>query len=300
MFLLHNFIVNSRLWSLDRSSAEPSHDDPISVGLRYHYVLHAILGLSALQLYSEDKSDTKRYHQAMSHQDAAIRQARPHLTHTTTQHAEAVFWFSSFTSIFALAEPVRRASEVTMNPVTEILHAFGLARGVRTITKSLPTDTQLGKATAPEHWKDNREELSQDLHDRFPALVDLETFIQPNTYNDEDRDACLTYARQLILFIAVLQSDMSNRRTTHLIMSWPMGLSEVFLEICRRQAPVAMVILAYYGAAMHLRKAVWFFQGWPEILLKQCTGVLNGAKIESTKLLAWPTDVIRSDHETTG
>lgn len=88
------------------------------------------------------------YYQATSHQDAAIRQARPHLVHLSEEHCEAMFWFSAYTSLYALAEPLLRPwpltgvndnnindSNESLDPIKELIHSFQLGRGINLIIR---------------------------------------------------------------------------------------------------------------------------------------------------------------------
>lgn len=294
MFLLHNFIVSSKAFTFDDEVSQPSHDDPISVAFSRHYLLHSILGLSALQIFAGDRSQLERYRQAISHQDAAIRQAKPHLTYLTADHAEAIFWFSSFTSIFALAEPPLRPqeSQPRLDPIQDLLHSFRLGRGIKMILRRMPDHLGIVKATSPEHWKDNRQELIPKLHANYPQLTQLETYIESNCNDSEEALICLSAAKELFTFIAVLQDNPTNKRLTHLIQSWSMNLSDDFMDMCGGKFPPAIAVIGFYVVALEARQSVWFFRGWPAILLKECETILNDAGTDGTKLLEWPKQLI--------
>lgn len=180
-----------------------------------------------------------------------------------------------------------------LDATKELLHAFGLARGIRMITHSLPEDCDIAKATAPELWQDNRDELRPTLREDYPALLQLEEFIEANCEDSEQLFVCLTHVEELLLFIAVLQHAPTNRKATHLIMSWCMGLPAMFLDMCSKKASVAVATLAFYGVAMHTRQEVWFFRGWPEILLTECEEILKDKNVQHGTLLDWPRMVIR-------
>lgn len=294
MFLLHNFIVSSKAFTFDDEVSQPSHDDPISVAFSRHYLLHSILGLSALQLFAEDRSQLERYRQAISHQDAAIRQAKTHLTHLTVDHAEAMFWFSSFTSLFALAEPPLRPQEgqPRLDPIQDLLHSFRLSRGITTILRRMPDHLGIVKATAPEHWKDNREELIPKLRTNYPQLTQLEIYIRSTCNDFEKASICLSAAEELFTFIAVLQDNPTNKRLTHLIQSWSMNLSDAFVDMCRDKSPAAIAVIGFYVVALETRQSVWFFRGWPSILLKECESILNDFGTDGSKLLEWPKQMV--------
>jgi hypothetical protein len=83
--------------------------------------------------------EPKWYALAISHHGAAIRLARPHITAPSTVHAEAMFNFSGFNSLFSFAEPVLRPS--TSDPcdyIGDLLNSFRMARGIRAIIAKNP------------------------------------------------------------------------------------------------------------------------------------------------------------------
>ncbi|RYP85121.1 hypothetical protein DL770_005101 [Monosporascus sp. CRB-9-2] len=49
-----------------------SEYDPVRLGFSHHYLLNSILALAALQLFDEDRSQTRWYARAVAHQQAAI------------------------------------------------------------------------------------------------------------------------------------------------------------------------------------------------------------------------------------
>lgn len=284
MFLLHHFFTASRDFSVDDTRQEPSADDPVALGFTHHYLLHSILALSALHLHSTDLLEHRHYDLAISHHDAAIRQARPHLLYVEKHHAEALFWFSVFTSLFAFAEPLIRptSNKPTVDLIEELLKAFRLGRGVRTIMAQLDSSSPLSQIPTSGYFNDNREELEADLDRNFPQLGQLRNFIrgmENHGLTSEEATECVQVAEKLFLYIAVLQHDLSNKKTTYLIMVWSIDLSETFLQLCHSKHPVALTILAVYAVAFYTRQWFWPFRGWPVVLLKSCEDALEAAHV---------------------
>lgn len=297
--MLHNFIVSSRSFQIENAAAA-NHESPVNIAFKHHYLLHSILGLSALQLYAEDRSDIRRYSQATAHQDAAIRMARPHVVNLTAEHAEAIFWFSSFTSMFSLAEPIVRphSPELKRDWVAEWLDSLALSRGITTVLRQMPDSSDVKKATAPENWHDGREEVevaSVGLRDSYPQLAKVEAFIHSHCGQQDQLNVCLAVTEKLFSYISALQKDLSNKKNIHLVQVWSMRLPDVFVQMCHDKHVVAMVILAHYGVALYSRKFVWFFRGWPFLFMQECERIIHENGIAANDLLKWPSEIIRKD-----
>lgn len=297
MFLLHNFVVSTRTFQTDANSPTAHHDSPINLAFKHHYLLHCILGLSALQLFGEDPSNLVRYNQATAHQDAAIRMARPHLINLTAEHSEAIFWFSSFTTMFSLAEPIARPTPpgTDRDYVEDWLHSIALSRGINMVLRQMPETSDIKRATAPEHWQEGKQDIQNalvDLREQYPQLSHLENFIRKHCEDSNELEECLNVVEKLFSYIAVLQKDLSDRKKLYLIQIWSMDLPDVFIQMCYEKKPAAIAILAFYGVAMHTRSFVWFFRGWPHVFLQECERHFRLAGIPSDGVLQWPRSMI--------
>jgi hypothetical protein len=106
--------------------------DLVRLGFSHHNLLNSILGLTALQLYSEDPSQSKWYARAVAHQQAAITRARPHFESPCQTQQQALLGFSAFTSMYAVAEPIHRHPRVRslapFDPIEELLNALRFSR----------------------------------------------------------------------------------------------------------------------------------------------------------------------------
>lgn len=105
----------------------------VRLGFSHHCLLNSILGFTAPQLYSEDRSRSKWYARAVAHQQAAITRARPYFQSLDQTQHRAMLGFSAFTSIYTVAEPLLRPARVRslqaqFDPVEELLQALYFSR----------------------------------------------------------------------------------------------------------------------------------------------------------------------------
>jgi hypothetical protein len=291
--LLHNFHKKTSYWSKPDGELERVFaDELVEGGFSCHYIMHAVLALSALQLFSEDQTKTKWYMQATAHQDAAIKLARPLFQQPIGENPGNAFAFSAITAIFALKEPLLRPSELMskpINPVTELLDAFRLARGLDHSWKKFPEDKKA-------EWKANVEAVPEERvrarSVEYPQLLALTNAISEHCTHEEENH-CLDAAIKLFEYLSLLQTNPDTNRFTYLIKVWQKCISDEFIQLCYNSHPVALAVLAHYSVLIGQRQKIWFFQGWPKILLEHITGILDDTWYE---LLQWPKTMIDEDH----
>ena len=108
----------------------------IQIGFAFPYVLHSILSLSALQLFSEQPSRTEFLDRACTHQNSALALVRPHLLDINKRNVEAVVKFSAITSVIAVAQPLYQHPYRVCrrnDPIDDMLNSFHMTRGIRTV-----------------------------------------------------------------------------------------------------------------------------------------------------------------------
>ncbi|KAH0347611.1 hypothetical protein KCU81_g3437, partial [Aureobasidium melanogenum] len=155
--------------------------DDIQLGFTFPYVLHSILSLSALLLFSQQPSRIELLDRACAHQNSALALVRPHLVDLTKQNVNAVVKFSAITSVIALAQPLYQHPcriGQTSDSISDMLNSFHMARGIRSV---LERQWQMeGIHHDPDAGPDldNEDPWQQDLMIKwppYPVLRDLIT-----------------------------------------------------------------------------------------------------------------------------
>ncbi|KAM3083933.1 hypothetical protein ACMFMF_001294 [Clarireedia jacksonii] len=263
-------------------------DELVESGFSCHYIMHTVLALSALQLFSEDQSKTKWYMQATAHQDAAIKLARPLFQQPIAENSGDTFAFSAVTAIFALKEPLLRPAELLskpFDPVTELLDSFHLARGLRHSLDKFPQEkTSEWKASAGAVAEERERARSVE----YPQLQALKDAISEHCAHEE-KNHCLDAAIRLFDYLSLLQTTPNTNRFAYLIHIWPQHISHEYIELCYNGHSAALAVLAHYSVLIGQRQKIWFFQGWPKVLLEHITDILDDTWYE---LLQWPKAMI--------
>ncbi|KAF5558537.1 alcohol dehydrogenase [Fusarium napiforme] len=188
----------------------------VRLGLSHHYLLNSILGLTALQLYSEDRSQSKWYVRAVAHQQAAITRARPHFESLTEGHEQALLGFSAFMSMYAVAEPIYRPSgircESPFDPVEELLNALRFSRStIMFVQQSFPPAVVSGS------W----------------LLTKFATDHKISQLEGVQRKACIHAARALFRRIATLSDNIGDPEPGKIVWGW--GLESLPISTINHQ-----------------------------------------------------------------
>jgi hypothetical protein len=267
----------------------------------------SILSLAALQRFNADRSCTRWYSRAVAHQQAAISRVKPHLqgledeTCTWTCHKKAILAFSTFTSLYAVAEPFAcrprslgcggGAAATEFDAMAEFIRVIQIGRSTlvfvqRHLHGLITTDPFMASK-----YSSRQPTYAGDLEVRFPQLGLLLGYIIQFTEDKDEHRAVFLYAARLVFeYMAVfLDSIQGEGETqTQVIFAWATGVDNLFWDLCEARHPVALVILAHFALLMSLSRGVWFTQRWPQLLVKDIREKLDGCG----DIMRWPVDMV--------
>ncbi|KAK6005076.1 hypothetical protein QM012_007855 [Aureobasidium pullulans] len=267
----------------------------IQVGFAFPYVLHSILSLSALLLFSEQPSRIELLDRACAHQNSALTLVRPHLVDLNKQNVNAVVKFSAITSVIALAQPLYqhpyRISR-TSDPISDMLNSFHMTRGIRSVLErqwemdGIHRDLDAG----PE--LDDDDPWQQDLITKYPPYPILRNLITSHCTFEADKLVCLDATRKVFSFITLLEDHPNLHPDARLVQIWPIEIKKHFLNMLIARRPIALLVLGYYSVLMRLRSdTMWPFDTWSARLLQRIEEVLGD---EWAEYLDWPRSRVLS------
>ncbi|KAJ0418804.1 hypothetical protein BJY00DRAFT_324732 [Aspergillus carlsbadensis] len=268
-------------------------DDVVRLGFSYPYLLNAILALAALQLFDEDRSQTRWYIRAVAHRQAAITRARPQFENLEESHHRALLSFSFYTSMYALAEPLLRPpppsrDQPNLDPVKELLQAIQFGRCSRTLVQRHLASVSCSDPFLMAKYNPCNLEAIQGLELRFSQLAWLQGFIKRHCEGQE-KMVCLHAAESLFLSLALLVDNPDDATQLRAIWGWASKVDSAFLDMCSARNQVALVIFAHFAAVMTLGRGNWYLQGWPTVLLRQIRCFL---KDDWEDAIRWPEEVV--------
>ncbi|KAL4901863.1 hypothetical protein BDW74DRAFT_67273 [Aspergillus multicolor] len=267
----------------------------VQLGFSHHYLLNSILSLAALQRFNENRTCTRWYSRAVAHQQGAISRVKPHLQslETSTSHHKAILAFSTFTSLYAVAEPLlrpksARCSSPKFEPVAEFIRVIQIGRCTSIFVKQHLNPLITTDPFMVSKFSSNTDAYAGDLGARFPQLSLLQNCIEHYQDDDEKRAVCLHAAKLVFTYMAIFLDAMEEPRQTRLIFAWVNEVNDLFLHLCSTRHPIALAILAHFAALMSLNQGVWFTQSWSQLLLEDIRCKLEGWE----ELIKWPIGIV--------
>ena len=261
-------------------------EEDIRLGFSFPYLLHIILGLSALRLYDRQPARMELLVRASRHQDRALALVRPHLVNLDRHNVHAVLRFALIVSIVALGQPLYRSIGPSQygDPIDDVLHSFNMVRGVRFVTER---QWQLSGQSYSDGGPrlDDDDPWQQGLRAKFPQYHAVRRLITKTCTVDSERLVCLDALRKVFSFIDLIESNPELHPDARLVQIWPIELDQRFIAMMSTRRPIALLILGYYTALLKLRSGtVWPFVAWPRLVLRRAMEVLGN---EWTVHLHW-------------
>lgn len=88
--------------------------------------------------------------------------------------------------------------------------------------------------------------------------------------------------------------DVPENISTTAILSWPVILDTDYIELLRMREPHALLILAHFGALVHIRRDMWIFGDGGQFLVTLIAAYLGS---EWSNWLAWPIGVVNGQSD---
>lgn len=273
------------------NASRQSEQEAVRLGFSHHYLLNSILALAALQLFDEDRSQTRWYVRAVAHREAAITRVRPHFQHLEESQRPALLSFSFYTSLYTVAEPLLRPSpngcrQPNFDPVKELLQAIRLGRCSATFAQQHLAPIVSSDPSLVAKYNPLQLEAYQGLESGFPQLVCLQDLIERQC-RGQNRTVCLHAAGLLFLSIAYAVDNPHAPSQNRAIWAWATNVDSAFLDMCSAQNTVALVIFAHFAGLMSLVKSNWYLRGWPEVILGHIRSILKDGLEDAIR---WPEE----------
>jgi hypothetical protein len=300
--LLHHYTIcccvhvpgehRRQLWTREIVNTAFSHD----------YLLYQILAVSALHIFHQDRSREDLIAKAISYRSRALQKINPALANMTADLCIPVFAFAGLSMVYAFAELValqhdRLSSQQPSDPIRHITGCLQQNFGIRTVVHTYREAIQ-------ESWASELININSDAE--FALLSSsglvfshadmLHSLIDTHERRPEYNSACHDALSVLLQTIQILMWRPEDHPSFSLINAWPSVLKPEFWELLEANAPVALLVLAYFAALMSLRPNLWWFALWPNLLFDRIEESLDE---EWREALAWPKKVVEASRATT-
>lgn len=153
-----------------------------------------------------------------------------------------------------------------------------MSRGIRAIIAKDPKLLADIGATNNPAWSYDTDSAESTIYDRFPRLADLESLVTRSVDDADQQAAALKAVHDLFLNMIILDETPKDHSSASLIQRWPIESHPAFMTVCEDRHPVALIILAYFALLVNRRTNIWFFRGWPQMILREVSAALQGTK----------------------
>ena len=272
----------------------------------YPYLVYGLLAVSALHVRFEANQVSRATHsslvdRARTLQQLALSSYISRLNAIDSDTCQFVFFFSVILAGLGFAflscpEEVERLDAVSY--VDHVIAIFELLRGAAAVAEKSRTWIQEGRAgsnRAPLHASFDVQSNHRGLNAQQP-LEDLRIGIEkaliaesegPGGHSRNVMPSVIsTMSALLDVFQHIGDKAPGNFRA---VLGWPALLSRSDMGLLKGGHPAALVILAYYGVALHALNDAWWLRGAGSRLVRSVADILAiKSGQEWQVLLKWP------------
>jgi Fungal specific transcription factor domain len=270
------------------------------------FVLHAVLGISALHLTSlhSETNRTKYQNLALEHLCRGTSSFRTTVDRVDPRNTDAIFMFSGMSILFqmALMHPAYKPYLSEQSPIDQLLHVFILWRRVFMLRQSFPESFRQGilpgnkieeGMTDAQRSKIKKGRLAQLQH--FGILVsELDALVQRlhslNQATATDAAEVQIYAEAIDLLHLTFSNFIRSPGHWSLALLWPSRMSISCVEDMRARRPFALLLLAHYCALLHLGTNSWWMREWDRSVLSAIAQSLDDQWI---KHMSWAVQAVQ-------
>ncbi|KLO93081.1 UPC2-regulatory protein involved in control of sterol uptake [Fusarium fujikuroi] len=277
------------------------------IGFQYPFVLHALLGLSALHIaYTYSTQRTRSWLVGMYHHNEALTGFRRELCVITKDNSEALFTWSicNVLYIFATSNPLHQGIDgsPTSSTSAQKERVLGtewipMIRGLKAVLEPTHNYFRLGRMKAimsTGNWY----ELDPDQESQNPE--DAHFCRARESWNGSDSagvyEEALQVLRKCRLYSSQFREMDSERRSNWgYNKEWSAPLmfihfaQDSYFALLRQRQPPALILFSLFGALLHKIRNYWFMEGWGKAIVEVIADILGSYWRE---WLIWPLEVI--------
>ena len=257
--------------------------------LTYHFLMHALLAISAVHLMHMCPSKQHIYEEAATrHRNLALTSSVPFLNTITPINCHALFALSSIVSVLSLIFPHPSPPTglgLPSDPLDTTLEFFMVIRGVKTVLSSAQEWIAQGPlATLTQYnWQPSLVPLADDVKAAFERL---ESRMEGAA---EEPALCEAYARAIQRLKVAFQTDKVIRDEPGLAFTWPVLVPERYVMELGNRKPMALAVLGHYAVLLHSNNGTWWLEGRGRLLLDT---VLQLLPSEWLSAVDWPRETM--------
>lgn len=261
--------------------------------LKHPFLMHGLLAFAALHLAYLTPDDSLKYLRICDkHQAVALERFRAVLSSPVDPELlDALFALAATLSLSSMARSCALSDTATID-TEAIAELFVLTKGIANVIqlsrehiKQGPLAEMLKNQTYPPGTE---VDLPMRVASRFEAIRHMLVTYGLDQEALEDCQNALTDLEETYKNI-VYFSPTSNIETG-LVSEWQVRVSMGYVRLIQAHNPPALVILAYYAAAITAIRTAWYTQNWAEYALCGLSQSLEG---NMQQWIQWPMQQVQ-------
>ena len=308
--LLHNF-SNKTCTTITQNAAlyDFYRTDFITEALKCTYVLHCLLGLSALHLVHQQHEllQTAPSHElpairtkledyllaASFHYNAGLSTFRQDITHINEQNCHNLFAASTLivmTSFADSCDSVRLSSVANEGPDPTVTKWHILLRGIKAVVEGTWQWVKSGPMApilAPRRLEGYDTEVAAEDEDAKRYLETLSDSFKEHSDPEVSR-ICITAIELLRKSWAGIASGCDFG----VAFFWAVLVDDEFMALLEMKRSEALLVLGAFCVLMYGENWQWWMRGWPKTMLRMIEGMVEE---RWRGWLEWPASVIADE-----
>jgi hypothetical protein len=277
-----------------------------SLSLKHLYLKHGLLSLAAMHLHHQCSPEARPFYFELAslHQDKALEYFIPQLEVITEETCHALFAFSILLPALQYSFlTVPRELHSSQDLIDRIIINFDYLIGA-TVISSGADEWIVNGIVAPLVTIRKLESIIPDLIQEPQNSINalMYSISQSSTLNNnhtlqskshtENATLLSIYKHSIDMLSNAFPSADSNRRYLDATIGWPYFVGLDFLGLLKENDPIALVILGFYGVALHSFKSFWWLDRMGARLVEAVSHVISPTHLP---LLQWPLAMISSN-----
>ena len=258
--------------------------------LKHPFLMHGLLAFTALHLaYINPESSFKYLQVCDKHQAIALQKYRSILSSPRAvdpELADALFALSATLSLSSMARSCALSEQAAMD-MGAVAELFVMTKGIANVIqlsreqiRQNPMAIMLEPQICPEGMKID---LQDTIAIRFEGIrTMLGTCDTLGSSALEDCRSALTELEETYKTIAYFESTALEFGA---VSRWQVMISMGYVQLVRARSPPALIILAFYAAAITAIRNAWYTQNWAEYVLH---GISLALDEDMQHWLHWP------------
>lgn len=231
---------------------------------------------------------------ARYHQQHALTLYIPLLQTINEQNCHALFAFSVVIGVqcFGMLHSIDEGPNAWLRHLLDVFHAIIGTSVVCTEAKQWLHQGEFGPAMADMLPRQHDfVSLKYDCKRALEILVSCADRLRDADVVSQSQDATMKHGLHLkaINALATVLSTSPGKRQYSIVIAWPVMAGSEYMRLLKQRDPLALVILAHYGVALHYNSRLWMLEG---LGIRVLEAVMLELDSSWQPYLAWARDKI--------